>query len=70
MAVAAACGFADCQEVADEAGLADLAGRLKTFAAPLFARVRIVANDPPRVLPERDGVELKSRFRSALGVKA
>jgi thiamine pyrophosphate-dependent acetolactate synthase large subunit-like protein len=70
MAVAAACGFADCQEVADEAGLADLAGRLKTFTAPLFARVRIVADDPPRVLPERDGVELKSRFRAALGLKA
>jgi len=36
----------------------------------LFARVPIEANEPPRVLPERDGVVLKQRFRTALGLKA
>ena len=34
----------------------------------LFARVRIDAAEPPRVLPMRDGVALKQRFRAALGV--
>ena len=32
----------------------------------LFARVRIAADDPPRVLPTKDGVELKLRFRKAV----
>jgi hypothetical protein len=32
--------------------------------------VLIEASEPPRVLPERDGVVLKRRFRAALGVKA
>jgi hypothetical protein len=36
----------------------------------LFARVQIAADEPPRVLPERDGVILKDRFRAAIGVKA
>jgi thiamine pyrophosphate-dependent acetolactate synthase large subunit-like protein len=66
--VARGCGFADCLEVSDEAGLRDLGRRLKTLAAPLFARVLIAAEEPPRVLPERDGTVLKTRFRAALGL--
>jgi len=68
--VAAACGIATCLEVTDEAGLHDLRGRLKTLRETLFARVPIAASEPPRVLPERDGVVLKDRFRAAVGVKA
>ncbi len=68
--VAGGCGFATCLDVADEAGLRDLAARLKTLREPLFARVLIEASEPPRVLPERDGVVLKDRFRASLGVKA
>jgi thiamine pyrophosphate-dependent acetolactate synthase large subunit-like protein len=68
--VAGACGIATCVDVRDEAGLADLAGRLKSLRGTLFARVPIEANEPPRVLPERDGVVLKQRFRAALGLKA
>ena len=68
--IARACGFADCADVRDEAALAALAAKLKTFTAPLFARVAIAADEPPRVLPERDGVALKNRFRAALGLKA
>jgi thiamine pyrophosphate-dependent acetolactate synthase large subunit-like protein len=67
--LARAAGFADCFDVDDAAGLADLARRLKTFTATLFARVAIDADEPPRVLPERDGVALKQRFRAALGLK-
>ena len=70
LAVAAACGFAHCLDVRDEAALRDLAARLKTFDETLFARVLIAADEPPRVLPVRDGVELKNRFRAALGLKA
>jgi hypothetical protein len=35
----------------------------------LFARVAIHAEEPPRVLPSRDGVFLKNRFRRAIGVE-
>jgi hypothetical protein len=35
----------------------------------LFARVAILAEEPPRVLPPRDGVLLKNRFRRATGVE-
>ena len=37
-------------------------------AGPLFARIAIEAESPPRVLPSRDGVAIKNRLRSALGV--
>ena len=70
VAVARASGFAQCFDVRDAAGLADLAARLKDLRATLFARVAISAEEPPRVLPEKDGVALKQRFRAALGVKA
>ena len=69
VAVARACGIPICLDVGDEAALADLAGRLKALREPLFARVAIGAEEPPRVLPERDGVALKRGFRAALGVK-
>jgi len=67
--VARGCGVPTCLEVHDEAGLRDLAERLKTLREPLFARVLIAAEEPPRVLPERDGVALKQRFRAAIGTK-
>ena len=68
--VAEACGIVTCLEVRDEDALADLAARLKALRRTLFARVLISADEPPRVLPLRDGAELKDRFRAALGVKA
>ena len=68
--VARACGIATCLDVSDEEGLADLARRLKGLKGPLFARVAIAPDEPPRVLPLRDGAALKDRFRAALGVEA
>jgi thiamine pyrophosphate-dependent acetolactate synthase large subunit-like protein len=65
--VARACGI-DAVDVADEAGLRALGPRLATFGETWFARVQIAADDPPRVLPIRDGVELKLRVRRAMGV--
>jgi thiamine pyrophosphate-dependent acetolactate synthase large subunit-like protein len=70
--IAAGCGIATVLDVRDEEGLAGLAARLKDLAGtgPLFARVRIATGEAPRVLPERDGVILKNRFRAAIGLKA
>jgi len=64
--VARACGIAQAFEVADEIGLKKLAGDLTTLKETLFARVRIAADEPQRVLPSKDGVELKLRFRKAV----
>ena len=66
--VAGACGIDLCLDVRDAAGLTDLALRLKGLRKTLFARVLIEASEPPRVLPLRDGVALKQRFRTAIGV--
>ena len=68
--VAGACGIGPCLDVRDEAALADLARRLKGLSETLFARVLIAPEEPPRVLPLRDGVALKQRFRAAIDVKA
>jgi thiamine pyrophosphate-dependent acetolactate synthase large subunit-like protein len=63
---AAACGIGLTLDIADAAGVARLAGLLATFTQTLFARVAIEPAEPPRVLPTRDGVELKLRFRRAV----
>ena len=68
--VASACGIGPCLDVRDEAALHDLAARLKSLRETLFARVLIEASEPPRILPLRDGVALKRRFRAALGISS
>jgi thiamine pyrophosphate-dependent acetolactate synthase large subunit-like protein len=67
--VARACGIESVFEIAEEAGLRDFAARLAGIERTIFARIAIAADDPPRVLPSRDGVFLKTRFRAALGVE-
>jgi len=69
VAVARGCGFTDCLDLSDDSGVTELAGRLASFARPLFARVAIKADEPPRVLPEKDGAVLKRRFRTVLGLE-
>jgi thiamine pyrophosphate-dependent acetolactate synthase large subunit-like protein len=66
-AVARACGIELVLDVADAGELRHLAALLANFEQTLFARVRIAPDEPPRVLPTRDGVELKLRFRRAVG---
>jgi thiamine pyrophosphate-dependent acetolactate synthase large subunit-like protein len=63
--VARGCGIERVLEVTDEAGLRALAGLLATSDCTLFARVAISPEDPPRVLPEKDGVVIKDRVRRA-----
>ena len=64
--VAKACGIAQTLDVTDQAGLEKLAGLLVSYKETLFARVRIAAEETGRVLPCKDGVELKLRFRKAV----
>jgi thiamine pyrophosphate-dependent acetolactate synthase large subunit-like protein len=64
--VAKSCGIKRAFDVADEAGLKALAAELTALRETLFARVRIAPEEPPRVLPSKDGVELKLRFRRAV----
>jgi len=65
-AIAKGCGIAATLDVADEAGLRRLAPMLREPRETLFACVHVAATDHPRVLPLKDGVALKQRFREAL----
>jgi thiamine pyrophosphate-dependent acetolactate synthase large subunit-like protein len=64
--VARSCGIDAVFDIGDEAGLRDFAALLPRFERTIFARVAIRPDEPPRVLPSRDGVFLKNRFRRAL----
>jgi thiamine pyrophosphate-dependent acetolactate synthase large subunit-like protein len=66
LAVARGCGIARVLDVQDESALRELAGLIGTCDRTLFARVLIAPNDPPRVLPEKDGVAIKQRVRRAV----
>ena len=67
--VARACGIRETFDISDELGVRDFAIRVRNAATTLFARIVIRADEPPRVLPPRDGVLLKHRFRRAIGVE-
>ena len=68
--VARACGIEAVFDIADMAALEEFARRVHDASEALFARIAIRADEPPRVLPSRDGVFLKNRFRRALGLDA
>lgn len=65
--VARTCGFAWTAEVRDMAGVEELRRRIGDRGGAKLATVKIRAENPPRVLPPRDGVHVKNRFRAALG---
>ncbi len=65
-AIAAGCGFAESGVIREMAGIDALRGRLQARQGPLFAQMKIAADQPPLVLPPRDGGLLKTRFRAAL----
>jgi len=64
--VARSCGIEAVFDIASEQELNDFASCLPRRDRTLFARVAILAEEPPRVLPSRDGVMLKERLRRAL----
>ena len=61
------CGFSWTSEISDMAGVDDLRERLSTRDGVKLATIKIQAENLPRVLPPRDGVYIKNRFRAALG---
>ena len=66
--VARACGFGECFEVNDEAGIARARDAIGTIGqGPRLIVIRIVHEETPRALPARDGVWLKARMREHLG---
>ena len=69
VAVARACGFDWSLDIAEEAGLRDMVRRNRQRGGCGFARVGVAPENPARILPPRDGVYLKNRFRQAIGLE-
>lgn len=68
-AVAGACGFAEARTVHDLPGVEGLRAALQAPAeGPRLFVIKVAADNPPRSLPPRDAVHLKSRFRARLGL--
>jgi len=65
--VAESVGFTWTGVITDMAGVENLRGRLADRNGPRLATVKVTAENPSRVLPPRDGVYIKNRFRAALG---
>jgi thiamine pyrophosphate-dependent acetolactate synthase large subunit-like protein len=68
--IARACRFGDARAISGEGELAALRGLLYAGQGPLFAQIVVKTDDVPRVLPIRDGREIKSRFMSALDLRS
>jgi len=64
--IARACRFAQAHTVSDESELDRTRGLLHSGTGPHFIAVRVAADNPPRVLPSRDGTEIKFRFMQRL----
>ncbi|HMN74164.1 MAG TPA: thiamine pyrophosphate-dependent enzyme [Rhodoblastus sp.] len=65
--VAASMGFAWTGSISDLAGVDALREKVNARLGAGLAVLKIEAENPPRVLPPRDGAHLKNRFRAALG---
>jgi thiamine pyrophosphate-dependent acetolactate synthase large subunit-like protein len=67
-AIARGAGFPVSLALDAAAGVDELAERVGRLEGLLFASVTVAPDVPPRVLPEKDAVVLKHRFREALNV--
>ena len=65
-AVATACGWTATATARDMADVENLRKRLRN--EPLFAVIRISAEEKPRYIPPRDGAFVTERFRRGLGI--
>ncbi len=65
-AVAAGAGFPVVGDVFDQAQLETALPRIRAEPGPLFFDIKVRAEELPLVLPPKDGVHLKDRFRAAL----
>lgn len=64
--MAKAAGFARVMRATTAAGVTRLVAAVRAGDGPVFAQVKVLAESPPLVLPPKDGVLLKTRFRAAL----
>lgn len=64
--VARACAFASAATILDADDLPALRRAIHQDVGPHFAAVKVLAELPPLVVPPRDGVLLKERFRDAV----
>ncbi len=63
--IARAAGIADAETITEPARITALKARLAE-PGPRFAAIKVAKENGAMVLPERDGVVIKSRFRKAL----
>ena len=66
--VAEACGFPRVDLITQMEAIEALRRRIHAREALALATVKIAAENPPRVLPPRDAIHVKNRFRLALGL--
>ena len=67
VAVAAGCGIQSSRRMMDEVDIEELCVNMHERAGAIYAEILIAADEPKRVLPPRDGVLVKNRFRQSLG---
>jgi len=65
-AVAAGAGFPVVGDIFDQTQLEAALPRIRAEPGPVFFDIKVRAEDLPLVLPPKDGVRLKDRFRAAL----
>lgn len=65
-ATAKACGFVSTSTLTNNSDIAPLREAIHGSEGPLFAQIKVAAEQMPLVLPPRDGAHLKNRFREAL----
>ncbi|MGF1609007.1 MAG: thiamine pyrophosphate-dependent enzyme [Kiloniellales bacterium] len=65
-AVAAAAGIPEAASAYDQDALDEALPRLRGGEGPVFVAIKVRAEEPPLVLPPKDGAHLKERFRRAL----
>ncbi|MEK9671316.1 MAG: thiamine pyrophosphate-dependent enzyme [Rhodospirillaceae bacterium] len=64
--VAKSCGFPVTAQVKTEAELEDALPLIKAAKGPVFVDIKVRAENLPFILPTKDGVHLKNRFREKL----
>ncbi len=67
-AIALANGISDSREITDFDGVTTYRERLHAGGDSCFAAIKVQAGNPTMVLPPRDGIMVKYRFRAALGL--
>lgn len=68
VAVARGFGIRDALRVTEHGQVEEVAARITARSATTYVQVITHADQPPRVLPPRDGVATKNAFRAALGL--